>query len=89
MRRVLSAAVLLAILVGTMFWLPWWATAALAGVAAALAGHELAKLGSHQGVRVPAMFAACLAAAAKFDWQRYAAQMAILYQQPFSRERAS
>ena len=63
MRRVLSAAVLLAILVGTIFWLPWWATAALAGVAAALAGHELAKLGSHQGVHVPAMFAASLAAA--------------------------
>jgi len=33
--------------------------------------------------------AACLAAAAKFDWKRYAAQMAILYEQPFSRERAS
>jgi len=33
--------------------------------------------------------AACVAAAAKFDWRRYAAQMAILYGQPFARERAS
>jgi len=33
--------------------------------------------------------AACLNAAAKFDWRRYAAQMAALYRQPFARERAS
>ena len=33
--------------------------------------------------------AACVAAAAKFDWRSYAAQMAILYEQPFARERAS
>ena len=33
--------------------------------------------------------AACLSAAAKFDWRRYAAQMAALYQQPLARERAS
>jgi glycosyltransferase involved in cell wall biosynthesis len=33
--------------------------------------------------------AACLSAAAKFDWRRYAAQMAALYRQPFARERAS
>ena len=33
--------------------------------------------------------AACLSAAAKFDWRRYAAQMAKLYLQPFARERAS
>jgi glycosyltransferase involved in cell wall biosynthesis len=33
--------------------------------------------------------AACLEAAARFDWRRYAAQMAALYQQPFARERAS
>jgi glycosyltransferase involved in cell wall biosynthesis len=33
--------------------------------------------------------AACLAAAAKFDWRRYAAQMAALYVQPVAQERAS
>ena len=33
--------------------------------------------------------AACLSAAAKFDWRRYAAQMAALYLQPLARERAS
>jgi len=33
--------------------------------------------------------AACLSAAAKFDWRRYAAQMAALYLQPVARERAS
>jgi glycosyltransferase involved in cell wall biosynthesis len=33
--------------------------------------------------------AACLSAAAKFDWRRYAGQMAALYRQPFARERAS
>lgn len=33
--------------------------------------------------------AACIAAATKFDWQRYAAQMSDLYLQPHARERAS
>jgi glycosyltransferase involved in cell wall biosynthesis len=33
--------------------------------------------------------AACLVAAAKFDWRRYASQMAALYRQPLARERAS
>ncbi len=33
--------------------------------------------------------AACLNAAAKFDWRTYAAQMAALYLQPFSQEHAS
>lgn len=33
--------------------------------------------------------AACLSAAATFDWRRYAAQMAALYLQPIARERAS
>jgi glycosyltransferase involved in cell wall biosynthesis len=33
--------------------------------------------------------AACLSAAAKFDWRRYALQMAALYRQPLARERAS
>jgi glycosyltransferase involved in cell wall biosynthesis len=33
--------------------------------------------------------AACLNTAAKFDWRRYAAQMATLYLQPLARDRAS
>jgi glycosyltransferase involved in cell wall biosynthesis len=33
--------------------------------------------------------AACLSAAAQFDWRKYAAQMAALYLQPIARERAS
>ena len=33
--------------------------------------------------------AACLSAAAKFDWRRYAAQMAALYARPLARARAS
>ena len=33
--------------------------------------------------------AACVSAAAKFDWRRYAEQMAALYRQPIVRERAS
>ena len=33
--------------------------------------------------------AACLSAAAAFDWQTYAIEMAALYRQPFARERAS
>jgi hypothetical protein len=33
--------------------------------------------------------AACLSAAAKFDWRQYAAQMAALYLRPLVRERAS
>ena len=33
--------------------------------------------------------AECLSAAAKFDWRRYAAQMATLYERPLARERAS
>jgi glycosyltransferase involved in cell wall biosynthesis len=33
--------------------------------------------------------AACLSAAARFDWRRYAAQMAALYLQPLAGERAS
>ena len=33
--------------------------------------------------------AECLSAAARFDWRRYAVQMAALYEQPLARERAS
>jgi len=53
MVRVMSAAVLVALLVLTIWWLPPWATVALAVIAAGLAGAELAGLISHLGIDVP------------------------------------
>ena len=53
MVRVMSAAVLVALLVITIWWLPPWATVALAVIAAALAGAELAGLIQHLGINVP------------------------------------
>ena len=54
MVRVMSAAVLVALLIVTIWWLPWWATVALAALAAGLAGAELAGLARHVGIDVPA-----------------------------------
>src|SRR5262245_13629170 len=51
MSRVLSAAVLIAILAVTIWVLPPWATIALAALGAALAGHELATLATPAGER--------------------------------------
>jgi len=67
MIRVLSAIVLLAIVIATIWFLPPVATVALAAVAAALAFTEYAHLASALGARVPrllagaAVVAACLA----------------------------
>ena len=61
--RVLSAIVLIVIVGGTVWWLPPWATVALAAAAAALAGVELARLGRPLGVRVSSAFVALTAAA--------------------------
>ena len=61
--RVLSALVLIVIVGVTIWWLPPWATVALAAVAAALAGVELARLGRPLGVRVSPAFVALTAAA--------------------------
>ena len=57
MVRVLSAAVLVALLVVTIWWLPWWATVALSALAAGLAGAELALLVRHVGIDVPQYWA--------------------------------
>ena len=56
MIRIVSAAILLALVAVTIWVLPPWATAVLATMAAALAGHELAQMASRGGVGVPALF---------------------------------
>lgn len=57
MVRVLSAAVLVALLIVTIWWLPSWATIALAILAAAMGGAELAGLARAAGVQAPALWA--------------------------------
>jgi phosphatidate cytidylyltransferase len=54
MVRVLSAAVLVALLIVTVWWLPPWATVSLAILAAAMAGAEFAGLARAAGAYVPA-----------------------------------
>jgi phosphatidate cytidylyltransferase len=54
--RVLSAAVLLAVLGGTVWLLPWWATLAVAALIAAGAATEVSGLAARIGAPVPAMF---------------------------------
>jgi phosphatidate cytidylyltransferase len=53
MVRVLSAAVLVALLIVTIWWLPSWATLALAMIAAAMGGAEFAALARVTGAPVP------------------------------------
>ena len=66
MTRVLSALVLLAVVIGTVWFLPPFATLVLALVAAALAFHEYATIARALGASVPAAVsgAAVLAACA-------------------------
>jgi len=72
MTRILSAAVLIVLVGGTIWWLPSWATLAMAAVGAALAGSELAGLAGHVDAVVSkvlvasssAMFCVALAAPA-------------------------
>jgi phosphatidate cytidylyltransferase len=59
--RVLSAGLLLALVVGTIWLLPTWATAALAVVAAAAGAGELAGMAAHAGAPVPRWFVAAAA----------------------------
>ena len=63
MSRVLSAAVLVAILAVTIWTLPWWATVVVAALAAAIAGAELAGLARAVGAPISALFPATFAAA--------------------------
>ena len=62
MRRVASAAVLIAGLAATIWLLPFWATACLAAIAAAFAGGELAVISGRIGAAVPVAFVAAAAA---------------------------
>ena len=57
MSRVASAAVLVAVLAGTIWWLPWWGTTALAALAAGLAGAEIAAMAARVGALIPPVFA--------------------------------
>jgi len=60
--RVLSAGVLIALVVGTVWLAPVWATVALAAVAAALAAGELAGLAGAAGAPLPPVFLGAAAA---------------------------
>jgi phosphatidate cytidylyltransferase len=53
MTRVLSAAALLPVVLGTVWWLPAWATLALAEVAALVAFLEYARLAARLGAAFP------------------------------------
>jgi phosphatidate cytidylyltransferase len=57
MTRVASGALLVALLLLTIWWLPWWATAALGLITAVRGGIELAGLAAHAGAGVPRVFA--------------------------------
>jgi phosphatidate cytidylyltransferase len=63
MTRVLSGAVLVALVVGTVWLLPPWATAVLAARVALSGGIELAGLAGRSGATVPASFVGLSAAA--------------------------
>ncbi|MEO7192939.1 MAG: phosphatidate cytidylyltransferase [Vicinamibacterales bacterium] len=62
MLRLASAAVLLTLVVVTIWLLPYWATGVLACVAAAIAGAELAGFSAAVGAPVPAAFLGASAA---------------------------
>ena len=52
MVRIASAVLLIAVVAGTIWWLPWWVTLVLAVGAAVLGGRELAGLAAHAGTPV-------------------------------------
>lgn len=60
--RLVSAVVLLALILATLWHLPFWGTLLLASVAAWLAADEIAQIASHAGVRVPRSFVGAAAA---------------------------
>ncbi len=62
MVRIASAALLIAIVAVTMWWLPWGGTVLLAVVAAAIGGRELAGLAAGAGVAISPGFLAIAAA---------------------------
>ena len=77
MTRVLSAAVLLTALGGTLWWLPWWATVTLAAIVAAIAAGEVAAMAARTGAPVPPSFAALGAAMVTVAFAIHAAGPAV------------
>jgi phosphatidate cytidylyltransferase len=75
MRRILSAIVLILLVLTTLWWLPFWATAVLAAVAAAVAGAELAHMAARVGVVVPATFVGLSSAALSVAFVVYEGQL--------------
>ena len=63
MTRIVSGVLLIVVVAGTIWWLPWWVTLALAALAAAIGGSELAGLAAHAGVPVSTAFVALAAGA--------------------------
>lgn len=55
MTRVISAVVLVALVGGVLWFAPWWAALALAGLVAALGAAEMAGLSKAAGAPVPAL----------------------------------
>lgn len=72
MTRIVSAALLLALVVATLWFLPPWTTVLLAGVVAALAGDELAGIAAHAGASVPRAFVAAAAVTVVMAFAAYA-----------------
>jgi phosphatidate cytidylyltransferase len=64
MLRIASAVPLIAIVAGTIWWVPWWGTVALAVIAAGFCGRELGGLAVHAGAGVPPLFVGLASAAA-------------------------
>ena len=64
MTRVLSALVLLTVVIGTVWFLPSWATLTLAVIAAAVAFLEYASIAERLGARIPKVAAGAVVAAA-------------------------
>ncbi len=70
MKRVISALVVLAVLVGTLWWLPPWVTFVLAEIVVLLALVEYARLAERVGMAVPTgiVVVAGLAICASIAW---------------------
>ena len=70
MKRVISAVVILAVLVGTLWWLPSWVTFVLAEIVVLLALIEYARLAERVGMAVPTgiVVVAGLAICASIAW---------------------
>jgi phosphatidate cytidylyltransferase len=63
MTRIVSGVLLIVVVAATIWWLPWWVTLALAALAAAVGGSELAGLAAHAGAPVSPAFVALAAGA--------------------------